>query len=386
MGAISIHAVTKSYGGLIRAVDNIDLEVGNGEFVVLVGPSGCGKTTLLRMIAGLEDITEGVISIGGRDVTDLDPGERDIAMVFQNYALYPHMTVRQNLGYGLRVRGTDRDTIARQVNEVARMLGLQEYLDRRPPELSGGQRQRVALGRAIARRPAAYLMDEPLSNLDAKLRVVMRSELTRLHAMLGVTVVYVTHDQVEAMTLGDRVAVMRRGKLEQFAAPKILYDRPRNIFVAAFIGSPPMNLVSATITNNRLLFGGFDIDLAGASRQLPDGPVTLGIRSEAFEDAQFSDPKSPTIAVTVAVVEQLGPEANLIFPIDAPRLDIDAVAETLDGETATQLAAEDRAIFNARVDSRTAAAAGDAIRLTIDTSKLYFFDASTGDNLDPAVH
>src|SRR5215212_10014476 len=247
VAGIAIRHVTKRFGGGVVAVDDVELEIEDGEFMVLVGPSGCGKSTLLRMIAGLEEVSEGSILIGGRDVTDAAPRQRDVAMVFQNYALYPHMTVRQNLGYGLRVRKTPRDERARRVDDVAQMLGLEQLLDRRPGQLSGGQQQRVAMGRAIIREPAAFLMDEPLSNLDAKLRVGMRTSLQQLHARLGTTTVYVTHDQVEAMTLGQRVAVMRDGRIQQVDAPQLLYENPANIFVAAFIGSPAMNLVEGTL-------------------------------------------------------------------------------------------------------------------------------------------
>ncbi|MFL5935231.1 MAG: ABC transporter ATP-binding protein, partial [Gaiellaceae bacterium] len=249
MGEIVLDHVVKEFAGGVRAVDDVDLTIGEGEFMVLVGPSGCGKTTLLRSIGGLEKVTGGRILIGERDVTRLEPAERDLAMVFQNYALYPHMTVRKNLGYGLRVRKTPKPERERRVNEVAKMLGLEELLDRRPGQLSGGQQQRVAMGRAIVRRPSVYLMDEPLSNLDAKLRVQMRADIAALQARLGTTTVYVTHDQAEAMTLGDRVAVMDNGHLQQCAAPRVLYERPANTFVAGFIGSPAMNLCELPCTN-----------------------------------------------------------------------------------------------------------------------------------------
>src|SRR3954467_14174369 len=257
MAEITLEHVTKTFDGGVVAVDDVNLTVADGEFMVLVGPSGCGKSTLLRMIAGLEEITDGTISIGDRDVTDLEPPERDIAMVFQNYALYPHMNVRENLGFGLSVRHTPKAEIVRRVREVATLLGLEDLLDRKPAHLSGGQRQRVAMGRAIVREPKAFLMDEPLSNLDAKLRVSMRAELARLHELLGVTTVYVTHDQVEAMTLGQRVAVMRDGVVQQVDAPQNLFNHPRNLFVAAFIGSPAMNLVEAQVSGNALHFAGF---------------------------------------------------------------------------------------------------------------------------------
>src|SRR3954453_23682243 len=259
MGEIVLQSVTKEFPGGVRAVDEVEMTIGDGEFMVLVGPSGCGKTTLLRSIGGLERVTGGRILLGERDVTRLPPAERDLAMVFQNYALYPHMTVRQNLGYALRVRKTKRPEIKERVDDVAKMLGLEQLLDRRPGALSGGQQQRVAMGRAIIREPAAFLMDEPLSNLDAKLRVTMRTSLQQLHTRLGTTTVYVTHDQVEAMTLGQRVAVMRDGRVQQVDIPQKLYEEPANIFVAAFIGSPSMNLVPGTIDGDTLTIGSWTI-------------------------------------------------------------------------------------------------------------------------------
>src|SRR4051794_8974755 len=286
MAQIRLEQVTKEFSGGVRAVDEVDLTIESGEFIVLVGPSGCGKSTLLRMIAGLEEVTDGRITIGDREVTDLPPRDRDIAMVFQNYALYPHMDVRKNLGYGLRVRGMEKREIARRVDEVATMLGLDTLLERKPGALSGGQRQRVAMGRAIVREPTAFLMDEPLSNLDAKLRVGMRAELSRLHTRLAITTVYVTHDQVEAMTLGQRVAVMKDGKIQQVADPHTLYHHPRNLFVAAFIGSPSMTLVHATIDGDTVAFADLRLPL-DAERRPPAGNerIVLGIRPEDFEDA-----------------------------------------------------------------------------------------------------
>ena len=269
MAGIHLEHVRKAFSGVV-AVDDVSLEIADGEFLVLVGPSGCGKSTLLRMIAGLEQATAGRISIGARDVTELAPKDRDIAMVFQTYALYPHMSVRQNLGYGLKARRTDKAEIARRVDEVAALLGLSDLLERRPAQLSGGQRQRVAMGRAIAREPQAFLLDEPLSNLDAKLRVGMRASLAQLHHRLGVTTVYVTHDQVEAMTLGQRVAVMRGGRILQVDTPQRLYQEPRDLFVAGFIGSPAMNLVEATVDSGTVRFGQFSIPLAPAAA-LPTG-------------------------------------------------------------------------------------------------------------------
>src|SRR6476469_850002 len=273
---IVLDNLSKVFSGGVVAVDGVSLTIGSGEFLVLVGPSGCGKSTLLRMIAGLEEVTGGTISIGERDVTDLPPRARDIAMVFQSYALYPHMTVRQNLGYGLKVRKTPRREIGERVTRAAELLGLDELLDRKPAALSGGQRQRVAMGRAIVRAPKAFLMDEPLSNLDAKLRVSMRAQLAALHSRLATTTIYVTHDQIEAMTLGQRVAVMRDGRIQQVDTPQELYARPANLFVAAFIGSPAMNLVEADLAGGQARFGGYAIPRP-ATDTAPDGQVIAGI-------------------------------------------------------------------------------------------------------------
>jgi multiple sugar transport system ATP-binding protein len=377
MGEIAIDRVTKDFPNGFRAIDDVSLTVRDGEFMVLVGPSGCGKTTLLRMIAGLEEVTAGAISIGGRDVTRLAPRHRDIAMVFQNYALYPHMDVRRNLGYGLRVRKTPSAEIARRVNDVAKLLGLEQLLDRKPAALSGGQRQRVAMGRAIVREPAAFLMDEPLSNLDAKLRVGMRAELARLHERLGVTTIYVTHDQVEAMTLGQRVAVLRDGVIQQVDTPQALYGRPDNLFVAAFIGSPAMNLVEATVTGSRVSFAGLELTLA---RSVREGKVILGIRPEAFEDAAFAEPGLPTIEVRALVLEELGSDSHVIFPIDAPRVEAEELRAAADHED-EGLIADGRAVWNARVSSRTEARPGRPLRLAVDTSRLYFFDPAGGASL-----
>ena len=292
MAEIELKNLTKVFSGDVVAIDDVSLRIEDGEFIALVGPSGCGKSTLLRALAGLEDVTAGEISIGGRDVTDLAPRHRDIAMVFQSYALYPHMSVRQNLGYGLRVRRTPKAEIRKRVDEVAGLLGLDELLERRPAQLSGGQRQRVAMGRAIVREPQAFLMDEPLSNLDAKLRVGMRASLAQLHQRLGVTTVYVTHDQVEAMTLGQRVAVMKDGRILQVDAPQVLYEQPRDLFVAGFIGSPAMNLVDATIEGDEVAFGEFRVALDPVRRPSASGRVVLGVRPETFEDASFASARA----------------------------------------------------------------------------------------------
>ena len=381
MAEILIDRVTKEFAGGVIAVDDVTLEIADGEFMVLVGPSGCGKSTLLRAIAGLEEVTAGSVSIGGRDVTELAPRARDVAMVFQSYALYPHMTVRQNLGYGLKVRKTSKVEIAQRVERVARLLRLEELLDRRPAALSGGQRQRVAMGRAIVREPLAFLMDEPLSNLDAKLRVSMRAELASLHARLGATMVYVTHDQVEAMTLGQRVAVMRSGRLQQVDTPQALYRNPVNLFVAAFIGSPAMNLVEATLDGDAVEFGGIHIPVARDQRPEATGTVVLGIRPESFEDAAFADPALPQFDVDVAVLEDLGSDAHVIFPVDAPRVEEEELRPAAEEEA---LIAGDGAVFNARVDARTAARQGSPLRLAVDPAGFYYFDPETGATLHTA--
>jgi multiple sugar transport system ATP-binding protein len=377
VAGILLDHVTKEFAGGVVAVDDVLLEIQPGEFLVLVGPSGCGKSTLLRMIAGLEEVSRGAIRIGGDDVTDLPPRSRDIAMVFQTYALYPHMSVRQNLAYGLKVRGTPKAETARRVEEVAALLGLDELLDRRPRQLSGGQRQRVAMGRAIVREPRAFLMDEPLSNLDAKLRVGMRAQLAALHARLGTTTVYVTHDQVEAMTLGHRVAVMRDGRILQVDAPQALYARPVDLFVAAFIGSPAMNLVEADAADGTLSFGSFRLP----TRLRGERRVIAGLRPEAFEDARFADPALPQVEVDVQVVEDLGADAHVIFQIDAPPVDVTEVREAAGDEET--LLVTDRATFTARVDPQTSARPGRRLRLAVDPAKLHYFDPATGLRVEP---
>jgi multiple sugar transport system ATP-binding protein len=377
---IVLDDVTKVYPGEVRAVDDVTLEIESGEFMVLVGPSGCGKSTLLRMIAGLEEVTDGAIFIGERDVTDLAPRQRDIAMVFQNYALYPHMTVRKNLGYGLKVRKTPSAEIERRVNDVARLLGLEELLERRPAALSGGQRQRVAMGRAIVREPAAYLMDEPLSNLDAKLRVAMRAELARLHERLATTTVYVTHDQIEAMTLGQRVTVMRNGLVQQVGRPQELYRDPANLFVAAFLGSPSMNLVEATVDDDHVEFAGFRLLLAPDRRPVRPGRVILGIRPDDFEAVAHADPGLPAIDVEVAVLEELGSENHVIFAVDAQRVEAEELREAQDDEDA-QLIADSGALFTARVDPRTTPRVGTTVALAVNPAGFHFFDPDTGQTL-----
>ena len=380
MAHIELESVTKLFAGDVHAVDGIDLTIADGEFMVLVGPSGCGKSTLLRMIAGLEEPTAGTISIGDREVTDLAPRHRDVAMVFQSYALYPHMSVRQNLAYGLKVRRTPKAETERRVVEVAKLLGLEELLDRKPGHLSGGQRQRVAMGRAIVREPQAFLMDEPLSNLDAKLRVSMRASLSQLHARLGVTTVYVTHDQVEAMTLGHRVAVMRDGKILQVDAPQTLYREPRDLFVAAFIGSPAMNLVDGVIEGDDVCFGQYRVRLA-PHRRPPVGTtrVVLGIRPECFADAAFVADSPASIEARVEVLEEVGADAYAFFGVEAPRI----TAETLEAHDDGTLLASSTSLFTARVDPRTAARTGEPIELTVYATGFHFFDPETGASLTP---
>jgi multiple sugar transport system ATP-binding protein len=387
VSGIRLDEVTKVYANGVRAVDAVSLDINEGEFVVLVGPSGCGKSTLLRMIAGLEDVTEGEIQIGDIDVTDKPPQQRDIAMVFQNYALYPHMSVRDNLAYGLKLRKMPKREWQRRVDETAKKLGLDELLDRKPSHLSGGQRQRVAMGRAIVREPKAFLMDEPLSNLDAKLRVSMRAELARLHEQLGVTTVYVTHDQVEAMTLGQRVAVLRDGLLQQVDTPQRLFRHPENLFVAAFIGSPSMNLIDADVGDGRVSFADVSFPLpesspvAGHKRRL-----IVGIRPTDFEHGEGADPSLPRLRVSPDVVEDLGSEHHVIFTLDAPRVSAEAVRAASDeGEDEGKLFADDRAVFTACVDDRHVLTTASQVELAIDHRRLHFFDPATGLALNGAT-
>src|SRR5215469_10610309 len=334
---IILDEVGKLYPGGVTGIDGLNLDIADGEFMVLVGPSGCGKSTALRSIAGLEEISGGTISIGDRVVNDLPPKDRDIAMVFQNYALYPHMTVEQNLAFGLQLRKTPKAEITRRVGEAAKMLGLEPYLKRKPGALSGGQRQRVAMGRAIVREPQAFLMDEPLSNLDAKLRVSMRASLSQLRERLGVTTVYVTHDQVEAMTLGDRVCVLRDGRLQQVDTPQRLFESPVNLFVAGFIGSPAMNFVNAELVRDggpAVIFAGYKLgvpaEVLSAKPGLTDyfgKKVILGIRPSDFEDASLSTASRGTMRVTAGVTEELGSEIMVIFTIDAPHAEHASLAQ-----------------------------------------------------------
>ena len=380
MGIIALEGVTKVFPNGVKATDNVTLKVADGEFLVLVGPSGCGKSTLLRMIAGLEDLTSGSIAIGERDVTRLPARDRDIAMVFQNYALYPHMSVRGNLGFGLKLKKVPKGEIDRRVNAVAQTLALDTLLDRKPAALSGGQRQRVAMGRAMVREPTAFLMDEPLSNLDAKLRVTMRAELARLHERLGVTTVYVTHDQVEAMTLGDRVAVMRGGVLQQCDTPSALFRNPVNVFVASFIGSPSMNLVEAEIVDGVVRFAEHALPLPVTSR-LPRRleRVVIGIRPTSFhvDNGELGD-DIPRMRVRIDVIEELGAEQLVVFHVAAPAVDADVIGSTADTATGDgRLLADDGTLFTARVDSRHQLQHGTTVDLIVSTEEIYAFDHGT---------
>jgi multiple sugar transport system ATP-binding protein len=385
--------VDKVYPGGAKAVADFSLDIDDGEFMVLVGPSGCGKSTALRMIAGLEDISAGTVKIGDRVVNDVPPKDRDIAMVFQNYALYPHMTVEENLGFALKLRHVSKGEMARRVHEAADMLALEPYLKRKPAALSGGQRQRVAMGRAIVREPQAFLMDEPLSNLDAKLRVSMRATLNALHKRLGTTTVYVTHDQIEAMTLGDRVAVMKDGRLQQADAPQTLFDEPRNLFVAGFIGSPAMNLVDAELVRDdgpAVVFGSVRLPVPAEAisrrRGLEDyfgKKLIIGIRPSNFEDAGvLRDSRLPTMTVTASITEELGSEVNVIFEIDAPAVthaDTQALAKDVGEEEESPVAvAASHQLWTARVDPHTRARPGSEVTLAVDTSAMHFFDPDTG--------
>jgi multiple sugar transport system ATP-binding protein len=383
MAKIVLDHVSKVFGDDVVAVDDVSIEIGDGEFIVLVGPSGCGKSTILRILAGLEEVTAGELFLDDREITDLPPKDRDIAMVFQNYALYPHMTVEQNLGFGLKLRKTPKDEQRRRVDDVAKVLGLDKLMQRKPSELSGGQRQRVAMGRAMVREPHAFLMDEPLSNLDAKLRVQMRAELARLHERLGTTTVFVTHDQVEAMTLGERVAVLRDGVLQQVDEPQNLYEHPANLFVAAFIGSPPMNLVEASVEGGRIRFGDFDLPIGPEHpSDLEGSKVILGIRPSDMEDtAVWRNETLPTIDVRADVTENLGSEINVLFAVDAPPVASDVIAAMVDEPDADSFAFLDEGttIFCARVDARSSVRPGANVRLSVDPSRFYFFDRSTGE-------
>ena len=397
MAEIALEDVSKIYPDGTRAVSSLDLGVQDGEFMVLVGPSGCGKTTALRMVAGLEDISEGAVRIGDRVVNELPPKDRDIAMVFQSYALYPHLSVFENMAFALKLRKLPKEEIDRRVKEAARILGLEDFLGRKPRALSGGQRQRVAMGRAIVREPQAFLMDEPLSNLDAKLRVQMRSEIARIQHDLHVTTIYVTHDQTEAMTMGDRVAVMRKGRLQQVDSPQTLYDHPENLFVAGFIGSPAMNMVEAEVAWSDgapfVEFGGTRLRVADelvAARPALKGfdgkRVVLGIRPEDMEDASLvpGAPEDRRLSATIDLREALGSEVLVHFTVkgrlamteDVKELAVDVGAEALD--ELEEKAREEKTVFVARLNPRTGARVGEPIELVVDTRSLHFFDPESG--------
>ena len=385
MAEIGLAALEKVYPDGTRAVEKLDLEIGDGEFVVFVGPSGCGKTSVLRMVAGLEEITGGEVRIGGRVVNDLLPKERDIAMVFQNYALYPHMTVFDNMAFGLRQRRLPKEEIERRVNDAARTLGLDETLRRKPRTLSGGQRQRVAMGRAIVREPQAFLMDEPLSNLDAKLRVEMRAEILRLQRDLAVTTIYVTHDQTEAMTMGDRVVVMRKGVLQQVDEPQRLYERPANLFVAEFIGSPAMNLVEADLERDGDgLVARFGEHRLRVRRGRP-GRAILGFRPEDLEDAALAGGAAAgaSLGVVPDIREDMGSEVYVHFGLGVPPVRRTEVAEAKEPEEPAQAreAARGESPFVARLGRGTGAREGEPLELAVDVERLYVFDVDSGEGV-----
>jgi multiple sugar transport system ATP-binding protein len=385
MSAISLENLTKVYATGVTALDGIDLDVGDGEFVVLVGPSGCGKTTALRMVAGLETITAGTIRFGGQVVNGVSPRQRDVAMVFQNYALYPHLTVAENIGFALTNKKVPKGERDRRVREAAAALGLSSLLNRKPAQLSGGQRQRVAMGRAIVREPSVFLMDEPLSNLDAKLRVQMRSEILRVHKAIGAATLYVTHDQVEAMTMGDRVAVLHAGVVQQYAAPRELYDRPANLFVAGFIGSPEMNLYEASVSEKELVLGSQRLPLGQAGTVLAPycgRRVIAGVRPEDLRlDGGTEDPAGrvgeATLAADVRVVEVLGSELHAFFSIDAPAAGRGVLTATAD-EAEGDLLAGSAHNGVARLDPRAGIRPGQRVTFGVDLARLHFFDPATG--------
>jgi len=395
MADVAFDEVDKIYDNGVQAVFDLTLGINDGEFLVLVGPSGCGKTTALRMVAGLEEISAGELFIGERMVNKLTPKERDVAMVFQNYALYPHLSVYENIAFGLRLRKEAKDETHRRVTWAAQMLDLTPYLDRKPKQLSGGQRQRVAMGRAIVRQPQVFLMDEPLSNLDAKLRVQMRADIAKLQHELGTTTIYVTHDQVEAMTMGDRVAVMRKGELQQVADPQTLYDRPVNLFVGGFIGSPAMNMIEATLERHN---GGFaakvgEQSIAIEADELKSRPglaafagkqVILGIRPEDLEDAALvpTSPNEQRLRGTTALTEALGSEIMVHFDIKAKHAttdDVRELAQDVGDERAVDEAADsDKATLVGRFGARSRVRSGQPIEVAVDTRSLHFFDPQTG--------
>jgi multiple sugar transport system ATP-binding protein len=393
MAGVTFEGITKTYADGTTAVDHLDLGIEDGEFMVLVGPSGCGKTTALRMVAGLEDISGGVLKIGERVVNHVPSRDRDIAMVFQSYALYPHLSVYENIAFGLKIKKLPKDEIEKRVANAARVLGLEPFLKRKPRALSGGQRQRVAMGRAIVREPAAFLMDEPLSNLDAKLRVQMRAEIAALQHSLGVTTIYVTHDQVEAMTMGDRVAVMRKGELQQVADPQTLYDKPVNLFVGGFIGSPAMNMVEATLQRSN---GGYaakvgDQSIQIGAEELSERPglkayegreVVLGIRPEDLEDATLAPDRSQRLRGTTQLTEALGSEIMVHFAIagkHAVTEDVRELREDLgDDRGVDQLAEGNTATLVGRFGARSRVRPDEPVEVAVDTRSLHFFDPETG--------
>jgi multiple sugar transport system ATP-binding protein len=393
MAQITLDNITKRYPDGYEAVRNMNLQIDDGEFVILVGPSGCGKSTALRMVAGLEDITEGELRIGNEVVNDRAPKDRDIAMVFQNYALYPHMSVRQNMGFALQLRGLDKAEIGNKVQEAARILDLEPHLDRKPSQLSGGQRQRVAMGRAIVRDPAAFLMDEPLSNLDAKLRVQMRTEVSRIQQRLGTTTVYVTHDQTEAMTLGDRVAVMRTGMLQQVGSPMELYNEPVNLFVAGFIGSPAMNFMPATVRDDMVKLPLGDVRLPRELRErvgrVPDKQLLAGVRPENFEDAALTGEardRGSTFRARIEVLESMGSELYAHFSVTSDETiesqELRELAEDAGGGEVPMAGEEGRIV--ARLDPQSQVRQGEEAELWVDASRLHLFDPDDGRSLTTA--
>jgi multiple sugar transport system ATP-binding protein len=381
---IAFKDVTKRFADGTQAVTDMNLEIEDGEFMILVGPSGCGKSTALRMIAGLEDISDGELLIGGEIVNHMTPKERDVAMVFQSYALYPHMTVRENMGFALQLAKVPKQEIKQRVEEAAKILDLTELLDRKPAQLSGGQRQRVAMGRAIVRKPAAFLMDEPLSNLDAKLRVQMRAEVSRLQQRLETTTVYVTHDQTEAMTLGDRVAVMRAGVIQQVGAPQELYDDPLNLFVAGFIGSPGMNFMPAQVDGSKVKLPMTEAELTDEMRSnLNGGSLIAGIRPEHFEDASLvSEDKrgrGATFRTEVEVLESMGSELYVHFSVAAEGIESEELRELAEDSGSAEVPGEgEEGRVVARLDAASKARQGEQIELWLDPSKLHFFDPESG--------
>ncbi|HMC05905.1 MAG TPA: sn-glycerol-3-phosphate ABC transporter ATP-binding protein UgpC [Solirubrobacterales bacterium] len=390
MAEIVLDGVSKRFPDGFEAVKGMDLDVNDGEFMILVGPSGCGKSTALRMIAGLEDITDGTLKIGDEVVNELAPKDRDIAMVFQNYALYPHMTVRENMAFPLKLAKAPQEEVDQKVEEAARILDLTQHLDRRPANLSGGQRQRVAMGRAIVRDPKAFLMDEPLSNLDAKLRVQMRTEVARIQSRLGTTTVYVTHDQTEAMTLGDRVAVMRSGVLQQVGPPPELYDNPVNLFVAGFIGSPAMNFMPAKLRDGTVELPIAEVSLSGEARDRVAGSdgersVIAGVRPESFEDASRvsgeTRERGKTFKAKIDLVESLGAEQYAHFQVQAGQIESEELRELAEDAGAAEVPSSGEGQVVARIDAASKISRGQEVELWVDASKLHFFDPSTGRNL-----